>query len=246
MPSRTKAQRKPGSATVAAKASVAPRSLKPDRKRCIGVAVESVHDAWFMGLLAGIEEELAKRQTSVMLSGLKVRGKYDPSTVATWIDERRVDGIIFVCYTQSERALLDAAQAAEIPVTFICPEQTLGAGYTIRCRNFDAGRTLGEHLLALGHRRIGFAGGPKDSIDSFDRLRGLKEVVEAARCTMKAEDIGFASSYLREAGSKAAAEFLSRPTGRRPTAMVLGNDSMALAFIRELLCAGLDVPGELS
>ncbi len=226
--------------------SSAARSLKSGRTGSIGVAVESVHGAWFMGLLSGIEEEMNKTQVSVMLGSLKMRSKYDPSTVAAWIDDRRVDGIIFVRFTREERPLLKAAEEARIPVSFICPDVTQSAGFTVRCRNQDAGRTLGEHLLALGHRRIGFVGGPKESIDSADRLRGLKEAIEAAGASLNAEDTTFAPTYMPQSGAKAAADYLSRPIGRRPTAMVLGNDSMALAFLRELLSAGLRLPDDVS
>src|SRR5687768_4905864 len=78
--------------------SATARSLKYGRRGCIGVAVESDYGPWFMGLLGGIEEELAQKQISVMLGGVKLRGKYD--TVASWISERRVDGIIFARYTR--------------------------------------------------------------------------------------------------------------------------------------------------
>ncbi len=223
------------------------RSLKYGRKGCIGVAVESVHGAWFMGLLAGIEEELAKKRISVMLGGLRLNERYDPGTVASWISERRVDGIIFARFTKNERPLLEAAELAGIPSTFICPDQTLDTGFTVRCRNFDAGRMLGEHLLELGHRRIGFAGGPKESVDSVDRLRGLEQAVSRVKdAEIADEDVHFGESYLPEAGVSAAAEFLKRPAARRPTAVVLGNDSMALGFLRELLRAGVQVPGEVS
>jgi LacI family transcriptional regulator len=106
---------------------------------------------------------------------------------------------------------------------------------------------LGEHLLELGHRRIGFAGGPKESVDSVDRLRGLEQAIARVKdAEIADEDVHFGESYLPEAGVSAAAEFLTRPTARRPTAVVLGNDSMALGFLRELLRAGVQVPGDVS
>src|SRR5688572_30395568 len=98
------------------------RSLKYGRRGCIGVAAESVQGPWFMGLLGGIEEELTKKHVSVLMGGLRLRDQYDQSTVAAWINDHRVDGIIFARYTRAERPLLEAAQTAQIPVTFICPD----------------------------------------------------------------------------------------------------------------------------
>lgn len=228
--------------------STTARSLRSGKKGCIGVAVESILGAWFMGLLGGIEEELNKKHIGLMLGSLKPSDRpYDQTTVAAWIDGRRVDGLIMVRYTKNEQPLLAAATAAGMPVTFICPDQPARVGFTVRCRNFDAGKTIGAHLLKNGHRRIGFVGGPKDSEDSLDRLRGLREVVSAVKgATLKAEDVSFQSSYMPQAGRAAALDFLRRPASKRPTAVVLGNDSMAIAFICEMLRAGVRVPAEVS
>lgn len=223
------------------------RSLRYGRRGCIGVAVESVHGAWFMGILGGIEEELTRRHVGLMLTSLKPKGRYDSSTVAAWIEGKRVDGIISARFTRQEQPLLDAAIKAGIPVTFICPDHSVDVGYTVRCRNYDAGKQMGAHLLELGHRRLGFVGGPKESIDTMDRLRGLEEAVSAVPgATLRSEDVTFQSSYRPEAGAAAGVSFLKRAPTKRPTAMVFGNDSMAIAFICEMLRAGLRVPADVS
>ena len=70
------------------------RNLSLGRKGCIGVAVDSSQDPWFIQLLTGIEEELASRDTGLMLSSLDLRGRYDPALVFGWIQDRRIDGLI--------------------------------------------------------------------------------------------------------------------------------------------------------
>ena len=54
------------------------RNLSLGRRGCIGVAVDSSQDPWFVQLLTGIEEELSIRDMSLMLSSLELRGEYDP------------------------------------------------------------------------------------------------------------------------------------------------------------------------
>jgi LacI family transcriptional regulator len=49
-----------------------------------------------------------------------------------------------------------------------------------------------------------------------------------------------------EEGAAAAADYMRRPAAQRPTAVVVGNDTMALAFLRELLRGGLNVPQDVS
>jgi DNA-binding LacI/PurR family transcriptional regulator len=224
------------------------RSLRYGRKGCVGVAVESIQDAWFMGLLGGIEGELGKSHVGLMLGSWKIGDNpYDSSTVSAWIDGRRVDGFIMVRSTQRELPLLKAAALAAIPVTLICPDRTADVGLTVRCRNFDAGKTIGAHLLSQGHRRLSFVGGPQESIDSVDRLRGLQEAVASVKgATLNPADVSFQSSYMPRAGTTAALEYLKRPASKRPTAVVLGNDSMAITFMCEVMKAGVRVPQDVS
>lgn len=222
------------------------RSLKYGRKGCLGVVVESVHGPWFMGLLSGMEEELTKRRVSVLLGGLVVHGRYDSSTVQSWITERRVDGLVFARYTRRERDLLSSARQAQIPMTFICPDETEDLGFVARCRNFEAGRAVGQHLAELGHRRVAFVGGPEASIDAQDRLRGLKSALDEVGVSMRPDDVSFGPSYESEAGAQAAREYLRRGAANRPTASVVGNDAMAIGFMRELLKAGVRIPEEHS
>lgn len=54
------------------------RNLSLGRKGCIGVAVDSTQDPWFIQLLTGIEEELASRDTGLMLSSLELHGTTPP------------------------------------------------------------------------------------------------------------------------------------------------------------------------
>jgi DNA-binding LacI/PurR family transcriptional regulator len=222
------------------------RSLKYGRKGCIGVVVESVHGPWFMGLLSGMEDELTKRRISVLLGGLVTHGRYDSSTVQSWITERRVDGLVFARYTRRERDLLSSARQAQIPMTFICPDETEDLGFVARCRNFEAGRAVGQHLAELGHRRVAFVGGPEGSIDAQDRLRGLRSGLDEAGASLLPEDVGFGASFEAEAGAQAASEYLRRAVVNRPTASVMGNDAMAIGFMRELLKAGVRIPEEHS
>jgi LacI family transcriptional regulator len=177
--------------------------------------------------------------------------------VQSWIAERRIDGIVFARYTRRERDLLSAARQAQIPMTFICPDETEDLGFVARCRNFEAGRAAGQHLTELGHRRVAFVGGPEASIDAQDRLRGLKSALEdvgvgiraedvSFGAGIRAEDVSFGASYEAEAGAQAAREYLRRATANRPSASVVGNDAMAIGFMRELLKAGVRIPDEHS
>jgi DNA-binding LacI/PurR family transcriptional regulator len=227
--------------------SVAAQSLVRRRTGCIGLAVNSSQSPWFTQILAGIEEALAPSKKSVLIASMMLKGDYDPGAVLAWIGEGRVDGLVLVRYSRRDRPLLDAATKAALPVVLIAPDLSAPSDFTVRCDNVKAGWLVGQHLAELGHERVAFAGGPKDSLDSRQRLEGLQEAFAARGVTLDPERVWFGPGYARSIGVDYAREsFLPLPPRERPTAVVLGNDPMALGFMRTVLEHGVQVPGEVS
>jgi LacI family transcriptional regulator len=220
------------------------RNLSLGLKGCIGVVVDSIQDPWFTQLLTGMEEELQSRDTSLMLLSLELRDHYDPTIAFEWIDERRVDGVIVAKCHRRDKALVDAAKLAQLPIVAVAPDETLRDVAVLRADNIAAGRALGAHLAELGHTSIAFAGGPRRSVESRHRLHGLREELANRAIGMRDEDVCFCDSYEAEEGAAFAHTFLRRPT--RTTAVVLGNDALAIGFIRAVQQHGLRVPDDLS
>lgn len=226
--------------------SIAAQSLVHRRTGCIGLAVNSTQSPWFTQILGGIEQALAPSKKSVLLASMMLEGSYDPAAVLGWVMEGRVDGLILVRYARRDRPLLDAAASAGLPVVLIAPDLSAPADFTVRCDNVNAGWLVAQHLAELGHRRIAFAGGPRESLDSRQRLQGLEEGLAEHGVTLPAERVFFGAGYARETGVGYARSFLALAPRDRPTAVVLGNDPMAIGFMRTLLQHGVRVPGDVS
>jgi len=220
------------------------RNLSLGLKGCIGVVVDSIRDPWFTQLLTGMEEELQSRDISLMLLSLELRDTYDPAIAFEWIDERRVDGLIIAKCHRRDKALVNAALDAQLPLVAVAPDETLGDVAVLRADNIAAGRTLGAHLVELGHTRVAFAGGPSASVESRHRLQGLRDELGTHGIRIRQEDVCFCNSYDAEDGAVYAGTFLRQRT--RPTAVVLGSDALAIGFIRAAQQHGVHVPGDLS
>jgi LacI family transcriptional regulator len=220
------------------------RNLSLGRRGSIGVVVDFSADPWFVQLLTGIEEELAARDTGLMLASLELRGQYDPSLVFTWIRERRVDGLIIAKSQRRERALLKAAIEAQLPAVIVAPDEISTDAQVVRCNNIAAGATAGAHLAALGHRRIAFAAGPPHSIDSKHRLRGLRDELARRGIELGPDQVLECGSFAFEAGERCAREFFARAPDA--TAIVLANDALAIGFMRVAQQRGVRMPQDLS
>lgn len=117
-----------------------------------------------------------------------------------------------------------------------------GPGFALAMGDEAAATLATEHLIELGHRRIGFiAGSPEYELSSW-RVKGWQNAMAQAGLTsanMLAQgDFSYAS------GLEAAAQLLSQ--AERPTAIIASNDQMAMATLAIGRDKGLDVPADLS
>ncbi|MFI1106531.1 MULTISPECIES: LacI family DNA-binding transcriptional regulator [Streptomyces] len=109
--------------------------------------------------------------------------------------------------------------------------------------NRAGARLLAEHLLALGHRRIGYLAGPEGRTTTRHRLEGHREAL-AAYGLPDPEPLSVHAPYERGAGYTATRELLAREPDL--TAVAAANDSLALGACAALRDAGLAVPGDVS
>lgn len=220
------------------------RNLSLGRRGSIGVVVDSIADPWFVQLLLGIEEELASRDSSLMLASLDLLGRYDPSRPLEWIRDHRVDGVIMAKVQRRDRPLLSAAVEAGVAVVSVNPDERQHDVPLLQCNNVEAGELVAQHLHDLGHTRVAFAGGPAHSLDSKQRLKGLTDGLAARGIALDTSLVLSCGSWEQEAGAAFGQALLGRPLPM--TALVFANDALALGFLRVAHEKGVRVPAHLS
>ncbi|MCI2415839.1 LacI family transcriptional regulator [Saccharopolyspora sp. K220] len=110
--------------------------------------------------------------------------------------------------------------------------------------NFHGAQLATEHLIGLGHRRIGFLGRPPRDLESARRREeGYRSALEAAGIDADPDLIGVAG-YDEETTRDAARRLLLLP--ERPTAIFAANDLSAIAIMDVALTLGMRVPADLS
>ncbi len=108
--------------------------------------------------------------------------------------------------------------------------------------NLSGGIAATEHLIGLGHRRIGLLAGRPDLESARLREQGYRRALEAAGLPFE-PDLVRVGGYRRESAREAARELLER---ERPTAVFAANDVSAIETIAVARSLGLSVPGDLS
>ncbi|MEU5654580.1 LacI family DNA-binding transcriptional regulator [Streptomyces sp. NPDC047737] len=110
--------------------------------------------------------------------------------------------------------------------------------------NRGGARRLTEHLIALGHRRIGYVAGPLERTTTRHRLEGHREAMKAAGLQGDEENLTEHGPYDRSSGYDATAELLRRAPD--VTAVVAANDTVALGACAAVRDRGLRIPEDVS
>lgn len=139
--------------------------------------------------------------------------------------------------------LVGSPALSEMKVAAITTAGALPGMHTLRIDNRTATATLTEYLIRLGHRRIGFIGGPQRHGDSKERRVGYEQAMRQWDIPVQQELIAD-GAYTVESGRLAAEKLLDLHD--RPTAIVASNDEMAAGALWTAQQRGLKLPDDLS
>ena len=163
-----------------------------------------------------------------------------------WVVDQQAAGVVGVVgLTLSEPGrLLDAADDVGLPFVMVDPVDT---GHrrmvSVGSSNWAGARAATEHLIALGHRRIAWVGGPDASAAARDRLHGYRAALESAGIEVDA-DLVRSDLFDVAAGARHARELLR--AAAPPTAIMAGDDEIAVGVLGAARELGVPVPAALS
>jgi DNA-binding LacI/PurR family transcriptional regulator len=162
--------------------------------------------------------------------------------------ERRVEGMVFVCaeitdvrsehshygqlLEQGARLVFVNGASESLPVTAVGVDERA------------SGRIATEHLLELGHRRIGFVAGETFALATREKGRGRHEALFSAGLD-SGPHVAYAG-FSVDGGRKALRAIIDESNGDRPTGVICSNDLMAIGALQEAAALGLRVPEDLS
>jgi DNA-binding LacI/PurR family transcriptional regulator len=228
------------------------RQLKTGYAPIIGLIVPSVANP-FWGAFARAAEETALVQGYHVLLGNSERDPVREQSYAEEMWAQGIRGIIFGSSPLSLEHLSSLIERGLHVVTFDRRYQSSDnlAVDSISIDNVLAERMATAHLLALGHRRIGFLSGPIRTISRMDRLEGYSSALAEAGIDSDPRLIwegtsgsSFGDIEGAKLGRRGAQELLSR--ANRPTALIAINDMYALGAYAGARDLGLRVPDTCS
>jgi LacI family transcriptional regulator len=219
-------------------ASLVARSLRNHRTNVIGVLVADF-EPFSAEVLKGAADAI--RGTGFELVAYSAGGRVDEHV--GW--ERRylsrvmgtlVDGAVLVTPTVTDVRY-------DGPIVAVDPHTGRSSLPTITADNLQGARLGVDHLLGLGHTRIGMVTGRPDLVSAQLRERGYREAHAAAGVPVDPALLR-PGAFEPEPAREATRELLALPNA--PTAIFAANDLSALAALEVAADLGLDVPRQLS
>ncbi len=223
--------------------SLSARSLAGRRSYLIGLVYENPSANYIVDVQHGAMARCRQEKFRLFVHQCSGRDAELIRDVIGLVDQTHVDGLV-VCPPLSQSVdLMRALDRRKLPFVRIAAS---GLDHRSPCVDMDdqgAGRTMTEHLLELGHRRIGFIIGDPTHYASAQRLSGYKAALQAQHISYEAEYVK-EGLFTFESGLSAGRELLRLP--KPPTAIFASNDDMAAGVLTAAHELGLQVPRQLS
>jgi LacI family transcriptional regulator/LacI family repressor for deo operon, udp, cdd, tsx, nupC, and nupG len=209
--------------------------------KLIGLVLPDIQNPFFADLARGVEDVAQQHGYLVFLGN----SDEDAAKEKRYLDVMRaesVDGIIVPPSSETDEAVADLVRR-QLPVVCVDRRLLRGKVDTVLVDNVRGAAEAMEHLIGLGHHRIGFIEGLPQLSTSRERLQGYRQALED-------HGISFDPSLVRqgdsrqESGRELTRELLELPD--RPTALLVGNNLMTLGSLVMIHQKGLRIPEDVA
>ena len=216
------------------------QALRRGDSRVFGVLLGELSNPAYWDFSASVIETAGENDYQVLLAYAGDVAKEDQ--VRTLL-AHQVDGLIVTTAVEADRPLLQELSLRDVP--FVLAQRDF-PGFPADFVGIDqeaGAREVVEHLLALGHRRIGILSGPQRSDTIRARVAAYRAALAAAGLEPGATPFAEGEAT-HSSGYEMARAMLGKAP--RPTALACANDLIALGAIDAAWDEGLAVPGEVA
>jgi LacI family transcriptional regulator len=216
--------------------------LRTGRSLTIGVMIPDLTNPLFPPIVRSIERTLSARGYVVMLTDSDNDQKNELALLKS-MRARQIDGLILATAHRKDQ-VVDICVMEQIPLVLV--NRTTDKHNAASVINDDA---LGiemavQHLVAQGHQRIAYIGGPQNTSTGRDRYLAFRQLMKNGQLKSHADLIVNAKAFTEAEGERVLGSMLK--LRQKFTAVVAANDLLALGCYDALQAKGLSCPGDIS
>jgi LacI family transcriptional regulator, galactose operon repressor len=212
------------------------RSLRLTRTHAIGLLVSDVRNPFFADVAHAAEQAALGANYITLLGNANENVDQQDRYLETFLTQR-VDGVVLAPQGRGSGSL-DALVESRMPLVFV--DRKL-EGFDVPSVTTDSRSGLDEaiaHLVAAGHTRIGYIGGPQSISTGRARHDAFIDALPRHGLSVNPELITF-GDFQEPSGTRAAEQLLAGPA--RPTALLAADNLMAVGAFAAIRRHGLRI-----
>lgn len=218
------------------------RVMAAKRTFTIGAIIPTMDNAIFARGLQAFQEELHATGYTLLVASSAYRSDLEEEQIRTFV-LRGADGLLLIGHDRADTAMKYLNRQA-IPTLVAWTFSDKAKQPSVGFDNRSSMRKLAEEVLRKGHKRIGMISGISLGNDrARQRIEGVREAIEAASLDPSHLDV-IETHYAIDQGAKAFSSLMALPVP--PTAVMCGNDVLAVGAIRRAKEMGILVPHQVS
>ena len=208
----------------------------------VDLVFNGLDSPWAVEILRGVEDWGTVHSTAVVVSAVR-HGNARPASWTSGLASHDTDGVILVT-SELTGSQLEQLRNAGIPLVVVDPVNPPPPDLpSVGATNWAGGLAATEHLLGLGHRRVGAIAGPGDYLCSRARTDGYRSALERAGIPLDPALVRY-GDFEHEGGFTRGGELLD--LSEPPTGIFAGSDQQAFGLYEAARQRGLRVPQDLS
>lgn len=220
--------------------NIVARSLRERKTGTVGLIICDLRNPFFSEVLQGIETYLGKKKYSLIVTNTD----YDNDKERESIDmfySKQVDGVIIVPGENTNKHVKFLTER-NIPVVLLDRKlQNLNVDVVL-VNNIEGSKQLTEHLMSLGHKRIGVITGPLNSTTGKERLEGYLKALKA-HSMPEDNDLIKIGDFKKQSGYLLTLELISLAVP--PTVIFACNNLLGLGVMQALKEKKIRIPEEI-
>jgi LacI family transcriptional regulator len=218
------------------------RSLKVKQTRMLGIVVPDITNPFFPEIIRGAEDVAFERKYFLVTANTDEQSARERRVVSA-LRSYRADGILLACAPGSDVSHIRRTIDAGLPV--VCLDRPVSGADTdaVLLDNVRGSRECVQHLIAMGHRRIGLIAGQLKTEIAHERLRGYEEALREANIEVDS-DLIMEGDFREDSGYRLGKLLLRRRLG--VTALFACNGVMTLGVLKAIEEQGLRCPEDIA
>lgn len=221
----------------------AARLLRAGKSRTVGVIVQDIGNPFYAELVRGAKDAASSYDLNVLVADSD-EDQAKQSQLVGVFDEHRVLGVLISPMGENleELSALRKRGRSVVVIDSKSSDKTISS---VSVDDVAGGFMAVEHLISQGRKKIAFVGGPLNSKQIQERLKGAKKAVSQASGvsleTIKTENLTVLE------GRRVGDELSKRPASKKPDAVFAANDLVAIGILQSaVMTTSFNVPKDIA